>query len=242
MRILGGCSELGHIRKSEEVRSLEMKRICSLLVMIGRAPLGAEDQTATGNGRTNKVPKFAYVANENSSNVSAYAIDRTTGALTSVPGSPFAAGSLPFSVAVDPSGNFAYVANFASNNVSAYTIDRTTGALSPVPGSPFAATTNPFSVSADPSANFAYVANGCCDPACSLGNVSAYTIDRTTRSLSPVPGSPFAAAAFPFSVTVDTPGQFTSVANFLFNHVLAFSLKPTPDALSPLPCSSVPRG
>src|SRR5260370_1487722 len=123
-----------------------MKCICSLLVMIGLAPLGADAQTAKGSGTTNKVPKFAYVANENSSNVSAYTIDRTTGALTSVPGSPFAAGSLPFSVAVDSSGKFAYVANFASNNVTAYTIDRTTGALSPLPGSPFAARSNPCSV------------------------------------------------------------------------------------------------
>src|SRR5260370_26938732 len=123
-----------------------MKCSCSRLVMMGLAPLGADAQTARGSATTNKVPKFAYVANDNSSNVSAYTIDHTTGALTSVPGSPFAAGSLPFSVAVDSSGKFAYVANFASNNVSAYTIDRTTGALSPVPGSPFAAGTNPFSV------------------------------------------------------------------------------------------------
>src|SRR5260370_41817202 len=107
-----------------------MKCICSLLVMIGLAPLGADAQTAKGSGTTNKVPKFAYVANENSSNVSAYTIDHTTGALTSVPGSPFAAGSLPSSVAVDPSGNFAYVANCGSNNVSAYSIDSTSAAWS----------------------------------------------------------------------------------------------------------------
>ena len=219
-----------------------MKRICSLLVMIGLAPLGANAQTATGNGRTNKVPKFAYVANENSSNVSAYAIDRTTGALTSVPGSPFAAGSLPFSVAVDSSGKFAYVANFASNNVSAYTIDRTTGALSPVPGSPFAASTNPFSVAVDPSGNFAYVANGCGDPACSLGNVSAYTIDRTTGALSPVPGSPFAAGSFPSSVTVDSSGNFTYVANFFSNNVSAYSINRTTGALSPIPGSPFAAG
>jgi len=210
--------------------------------MIGLAPLGANAQTATGNGRTNKVPKFAYVANENSSNVSAYAIDRTTGALTSVPGSPFAAGSLPFSVVVDPSGKFAYVANFASNNVSAYTIDRTTGALSPVPGSPFAASTNPFSVAVDPSGNFAYVANGCGDPACSLGNVSAYTIDRTTGALSPVPGSPFAAGSFPSSVTVDSSGNFTYVANFFSNNVSAYSINRTTGALSPIPGSPFAAG
>jgi hypothetical protein len=42
--------------------------------------------------------RFAYVANQFSNDVSAYAIDATTGALTPVPGSPFAAGSFPISV------------------------------------------------------------------------------------------------------------------------------------------------
>ena len=37
----------------------------------------------------------AYVANFNSNNVSGYAIDPTTGALTAISGSPFAAGSSP---------------------------------------------------------------------------------------------------------------------------------------------------
>ncbi len=67
--------------------------------------------------------KFAYVANSGSSNVSAYTINATTGALTAVPGSPFAAGTTPVSVTVDPSGKFAYVANSGSDTVSAYTID-----------------------------------------------------------------------------------------------------------------------
>jgi 6-phosphogluconolactonase (cycloisomerase 2 family) len=66
--------------------------------------------------------QFAYVANELNSNVSAYRIG-ADGALTPVPGSPFAAGNLPVSVAVDPTGKFAFVANTDSNAVSACRID-----------------------------------------------------------------------------------------------------------------------
>ena len=51
--------------------------------------------------------KFAYVANEcissnscSNGTVSAYTIDGTTGALTAVTGSPFAAGAGPISVAI----------------------------------------------------------------------------------------------------------------------------------------------
>ena len=79
------------------------------------------------------------MTNLNSSNVSAYTIDSTTGAITEVAGSPFAAQNYPHSVAVDPTGKFAYVVNLGNSNVSAYTIDASTGALTPVAGSPFAA-------------------------------------------------------------------------------------------------------
>ncbi len=44
---------------------------------------------------------FAYVANENSADVSVYALNATTGALTQVGGSPFAAGAGARSIAID---------------------------------------------------------------------------------------------------------------------------------------------
>ncbi len=87
--------------------------------------------------------QFAYVANcgngcgsPGPGDVSAYAINGTTGALTPVAGSPFPAGVQSRSVTVDPTGQFAYVANRSSSDVSAYAIDGTTGALTPVDGSP----------------------------------------------------------------------------------------------------------
>ena len=93
--------------------------------------------------------KFAYVANEvsgSTGNVLGYMINPSTGALTAIAGSPFAAGFAPFSVAVDPSGRFAYVANVNSGNVSGYTIDPSTGALTAITGSPFPAGAGPVSV------------------------------------------------------------------------------------------------
>ena len=62
--------------------------------------------------------QFAYVANRLSNNVSAYSIG-ANGALTPVPGSPFAAGNAPVSVAV--TAKFAYVADGSGGmgNVSA---------------------------------------------------------------------------------------------------------------------------
>ena len=68
--------------------------------------------------------QFAYVSNGGgSNNVSAYRVGEN-GALAPVPGSPFAVGNLPSSVAVDPTGRFAYVVNEAGNNISAFAIDK----------------------------------------------------------------------------------------------------------------------
>ena len=59
-------------------------------------------------------------------------------------GTAVAAGSVPQSVTVDPSGKFVYVANVSSNNISVYAINQITGALTA--GMAEAAETNPFSV------------------------------------------------------------------------------------------------
>src|SRR4029077_128335 len=126
--------------------------------------------------------KFAYSTNGallpgipgSSNTISMYTIDATTGALTST--GTMAAGTLPKSVAIDPSGKFAYVANANSNNVSMYIIDATTGALASA--GTIAAGTSPFSVAVDPSGKFAYVANA------NSNNVSMYAIDATTGALT----------------------------------------------------------
>jgi DNA-binding beta-propeller fold protein YncE len=113
-----------------------------------------------------------------SNDVSAYTIDATTGVLSAIPGSPFAAGTAPFSVAVDPSDKFTYVANWGSNNISVFKIDPTIGAPTSVAGSAFAAESGPAGITVDPFARFVYVANFFSN------NVSAYTLDPVTGTLT----------------------------------------------------------
>lgn len=78
--------------------------------------------------------------------MSAFTINTTTGALTAVAGSPFAAGTNPRAITTDPSGKFAYVTNETGNSVSAYSINTTTGALTAMAGSPFAVGTMPLGI------------------------------------------------------------------------------------------------
>lgn len=166
------------------------------------------------------VPRFAYVVNNGTSDISAYAIEATTGALTQIPcgggtacnADNFLAGTGPTSASVDPSGKFAYVANAGSNDVSAYTVDGT-GALTPIAcdsgcsifiSANFAAGANPSSVTVDPSGRFAYVTN------VGSSDISAYKIDPGTGALTSV-GAPVVLISSPVSVSVDPSGRFAYV-------------------------------
>lgn len=87
---------------------------------------------------------FLYTANVQDGTISAFTADGTTGVLTPVSGSPYAAGTsvagLAVSLTFTGSGNyFLYAADPQAENVLGYYIDGTTGALSPIAGSPFAA-------------------------------------------------------------------------------------------------------
>jgi 6-phosphogluconolactonase (cycloisomerase 2 family) len=90
----------------------------------GNAPVAmAFDPTGT----------FAYVANYDSNNISAYSIATGTGLLNLI--GTYPAGSGPVFVGVDPTGNYAFVANEKSDDVSIYAISKATanpGTLSQV--------------------------------------------------------------------------------------------------------------
>ena len=172
--------------------------------------------------------QFVYVANFSGNSVSAYSISSNGALIQNVPGSPFAAGTAPFSVAIDPTGKFVYVANILANNVSAYSIS-SNGALTQVSGSPFKTGIEPASVAVDPTGKFAYVANA------NDSTVSAYSIGPT-GALTPVPGPPVATGQTPVSVAVDPTSKFVFVyvVNQQSSNVSAFSIDPTTGALTAL--------
>ena len=104
--------------------------------------------SAVGTGNTGTTPvsvsvhptgNFLYTVNQGGANcvngsVSAFSI--SSGALTALPNSPFAAGPCPSYVAIDSSGSFLFVANGGTNNISVFSID-SSGALKPLSNSSF---------------------------------------------------------------------------------------------------------
>ncbi len=189
--------------------------------------------------------QFVYTANFQSNNLSAYAIDAATGALTTIPGAPFAAGTNPIAVAIDPLNRYVYAANFISGDISAFTIEGATGALTPIAGSPFAAAAlGVNSIAIDPSGRFVYVTGGC---VCVIGThgVAAYAIDATTGALTQVAGSPYeveldTGEAGPSQnglITVDPRGKIVYVSDSNADNIAALEINPATGALTPVPGS-----
>ena len=84
---------------------------------------------------------FVYAANHNDNSVSAYSANADTGALTELPGSPYAAGQYPSSVTATADGKRIYVTNQGDGTVSGYSVNHQSGALTPLSGSPYSTST-----------------------------------------------------------------------------------------------------
>jgi 6-phosphogluconolactonase len=88
---------------------------------------------------------YAYVANYNANDVSAYAIDRATGNATQISGSTtYAVDAGPLCILIEPSeGRYIYTANFLGNTVSGLFLNPANGMLSAVQNTPFKAAGQP---------------------------------------------------------------------------------------------------
>src|SRR6266436_6096857 len=130
---------------------------------------------------------------------------------------------------------FAYVTNLSDDTLSIYSVNPSTGQLRShgyvLTGS------HPDSVGLDPSGKFAYTTNDL------TNDISAFTVDPATGSLTPVPGSPFAAGSFPFLVSVHPSGTFAYVPNSQppFN-ISAYQIDRTTGALAPVSGSPFAAG
>ncbi len=166
------------------------------------------------------IPKFAYVPNYTSSNISVYTIDANTGALTV--GTAVNFGSNTRDVAVDPTGKYLYAAAFTSNNIQLYTINSTTGALTAY-GAPVSTGTNPNSITVHPTGKFVYTANG-------GGNVSVFTVSSAEGTLTA--GTPVSAGTNPRWIRIDPTGRYAYAVNSGSNDISIYNINQSTGALT----------
>lgn len=189
---------------------------------------------------------FAYVPSFASNELWVYTINSTTGTLTPIVGSPFAASAGATDIVFEASNRFAYVANADAYTVTAFMADSVTGALVSIgdiaagtkPTSwtgPYAGA-GPVSITVDPLGRFVFVANF------TTQQIYAYAINSATGTLSAVPGSPIAVGGSPRKLVADRNGAFLYAINQSANVVQVYAINQTTGALSEAPGSPYPTG
>jgi len=155
--------------------------------------------------------QFLYVTNPSATNpppnqstignISGFNIDRTSGALTPILGSPFTStvgGQGPTTITIDPTGRLVYAVTPGSSlSVWCFEITSTNGQLVAVTDSPFSVAAGGLFALFDPSGRFFYIGSA-------IGN-EAYTNNPSTGALTPI-SCPSSTQCSPFS-TLTAPGK-----------------------------------
>ncbi len=158
--------------------------------------------------------KYLYIAFHNGT-VYGYAINGATGALTSVPGSPYAvAGGT--SITATPAGTFLFVSDSVNGDISAFSIRAADGSLTAVANSPFASGIAAAQMSTDGQGKYLYAtADSAQVAALAIGN---------TGALTAVPGTPFNFGVSMAKVLGENSGKYLLGISGVDNNIYVFGI------------------
>jgi 6-phosphogluconolactonase len=174
---------------------------------------------------------YLYAANGGDGTVSAFTIDKRTGNIAPIAGSPFATdgSSGTYDMAASPDRQFLFVSNEATTDIHAFSIAKTTGALSEISGSPFAVGANITSLYVTANNQFLLAA------ANSINAVEVFSI-ASSGAITQVSGSPFPGSGSVMAVQSNCANDLAFDVNNDSNYVDAYSLSSS-GSLTPVPGS-----
>ncbi len=152
---------------------------------------------------------YLYAANDGSGTIAGFRINATTGALTTVPGSPFLADGIPggdYSLAASPNAQFLFATEENAKVIHIYAIDDKTGGLTKVSGSPFNVGEHSQGLKVTANGEFLLVGET------ELKAVGVYSIG-SGGTLTAVPGSPFAGSGSAFALDSNCASNLAFVIN-----------------------------
>lgn len=174
------------------------------------------------------------------------AVDFASGALSVTGSLQPANNGAANGIAVSPTATFLYSINSASNVLDAFTLGSSGSRLAENSGSPYSVPNAPASLFVHPSGKFLYLANEnqsyqtTLQPSQYAGSISAYSLNPLSGSLTPLPGSPFAAGINPVSIVVEPTGSFAYSASTKytvgytgFAQILGYSINASTGVLTP---------
>ena len=244
---------------SDDVSALKEDLNPGALSPVTGSPFHAGDinENVPGVLTVDPAGRFLYVGDADSGEISTFSINRDTGVLTEVAGSPLISGPSA-AIRVHPSGKFLYAANFDQGSISAFNIDSGTGGLSEIAGSPFALDGLVMSLALHPSGNFAYATFAGTDGLLGIAVFSVNSQDGIITRLSNSrlalqagnltmhPSGKFLFSArnnlfLTFSSTGGTPGIWTLAVD-LTSGALSLSGDPATSAVNPTEVAVDPSG
>jgi 6-phosphogluconolactonase (cycloisomerase 2 family) len=162
------------------------------LTKVGKFQTGGTGNLGNGFSSVRRIivspdNRFVFASNEGSNNVSVFAIDKTTGALSLVAGSPFSTGGNGcdgIGLAATPDMSFLFAANSCSANISVFKIS-SDGSLQLL-GAPSSLGANPIDVRVTSNGKFLMASLF----SLSGGLIAVLNIGND-GSLTPIAGSPF---------------------------------------------------
>lgn len=176
----------------------------------------------SGDAPAVPAPRFAYVSNRGSGDLSMFSADAATGAL-SVVGANELVGISPRGLAADPWSRFLYTVDGDQDILRSYSIGPVTGQLAEI-GAPLATGAGPRALAVDRSGRFLYVANY------DGGSLSRYTLDAATGVPSFVATQ--AAGTHPIALSIDPTGRFLHLASRGSASISTFRVDPVDGSLA----------
>ena len=202
--------------------------------------------------------QFLYAAFSSTEQIYGWSVDKTSGALTAISGSPFSAPYLGFvglsgfnqlSMITNPAGTLLFVADAGNGEIWVYEIGlasgTTPGALTLAPGSPFSTGSfQPWNLATDGLGKYLYATFVIGDH--QGVSVAAYSIGTGSSegTLAPVPGSPFdypmwavqgePSGTFLIGISGESKAAGAAADD---NNLYVFSIQPSgtaPGAISPV--------
>jgi len=149
-------------------------------------PLSTSSSPADYGLASDPNSKFLFVAEINTG-LRVFSIG-TNGTLNEISGSPYATGTGPTGVTLDPTGSYVYVANKGSNNISAFTLTAASGKLAVISGSPFSSGgTAPIAMVNDNQKKYLAVINSTATGSSGNNDLQVFSFDATVDGkLDPV--------------------------------------------------------
>ncbi len=200
--------------------------------------------------------QFVLATSQAVDRVFVFRLDRQTGELKEVPGSPFVTGGrAPFQIVFHPNGRFLYMTHrFAG--VGAYAFNVQSGAVTPLADSPYPAGLRPRAIVLTPSGRHLYALNA------HDNTLSGYRVDAQNGKLTPLAGFPRAisevagidylgqelqdipdtAGGLPYHMTRDPAGRYLFVLNAAAANINVYAIDDASGALQEVAASPFATG